>query len=74
MIGRVAYGPSPPDAVQERGSQGLSFSLALLGAEKRSLFGLIVVVVVVPGAVELVELVELLGAFTEKLVPVTTVT
>jgi hypothetical protein len=69
-----AYGPSPPEAVQERGSHGLSVSFALLGALKRSLLGLGVVVVVVVGVTELVAVAVTFGAFTEKFVPVTTVT
>jgi hypothetical protein len=53
----------------------LSASLALLGALNRSLLGLVVVVVVVGLGVEvLVEVAGAAGAFTEKLVPVTTVT
>ena len=41
-----AHGPSPPDAVHERGSQGLSPSSGLLGAANSPLVAFVVVVVV----------------------------
>ena len=47
----------------------MSVSFALLGALKRLVLGLVVV-----GVTELVEVVVGFGAFTEKFVPVTTVT
>ena len=89
----LIHGPSPPDAVHERGSQGSSASSALVGGANPLavvvevvVVGAAVVVVVVPpfgdfdflggvvflGAVVVV--VAALGGFTEKLVPVSTVT
>jgi hypothetical protein len=86
------YGPSPPDAVHERGSHGLSPSSGLLGAANSPLVAF-VVVVVVGGTVVVVVVVVLFdpflpfepfgvvvvvvgaaGGFTEKFVPVSTVT
>jgi hypothetical protein len=52
----------------------LSASLAVVGDANRLLLELVVVVVVVLGVPALVEVVVALGAFTEKLVPVSTVT
>jgi hypothetical protein len=82
-----AHGPSPPDAVHERGSQGFRASFELLGALKRPLVELVVVVVVGGAVVVVVVVVPFddldflgpgvvagFGGLTEKLVPVSTVT
>jgi hypothetical protein len=65
--------------VHERGSQGLSASLALVGGANSPLLELVVVVVwslwtASMRFVEVVVVVVAWGAFTEKLVPVSTVT
>ena len=52
----------------------MSASLALVGGANRPLLELVVVVVVVFGVTALVEVVVASGVFTEKVVPVSTVT
>ena len=70
---QTAYDPSPPDAVQERGSQGCSaWTVGLGGASAALPVGAVVVVVLGATVLDVGLAGGAAGGWTEKSVPVTT--